>query len=417
MKKKRLVVIGGGAAGFFCAVNTARLEPSLDVSIVEKSNKCLSKVRISGGGRCNVTHTHLGRTELARKYPRGGDFLKKAFHQFTTTDTVSWFEERGVQLKTEPDGRIFPVSDSSESIIQCLLKEANRYGVQICMNREVKQVHIHEEPPPGRKKFELEYVNGQREQADLICMASGGRPKFTDYDWIMRTGHGVEEPVPSLFTFNMPGNPVTALMGVSVENANIRIAGTKLSETGPLLITHWGMSGPAVLKLSAWGARLLKDRNYNFTAVVNWAPACNENTLREDFQKWRFAMAPQKISNRNPLSLPARLWEYLLERSGIPGDTRWADLPAAGQNKLIKQVCTCEFIVKGKTTFKEEFVTAGGVRLDQVDHNTMQSRKCSGLFFCGELLDADGITGGFNFQQAWTTGWIAAKAIAHAGSI
>jgi len=412
MEKKRLIVIGGGAAGFFCAVNAARMDPSMEVRIVEKSNKLLSKVRISGGGRCNVTHTELGPAELARRYPRGGAFLKKAFHHFTTTDTIDWFEKRGVPLKTEPDGRVFPQSDSSESVIQCLLTEVNRYGVQISMNCEVRGLYVYEDHPGGKKRFELEYGNGKREAADLICIASGGRPKISDYQWITGTFHEVEDPVPSLFTFNMPGDPVTDLMGISVERATVKIAGTKLSETGPLMITHWGLSGPAILRLSAWGARLLKECNYDFTAMVNWAPDYNDNSLRDAFQKWRFSLAAQKMSKRNPLGLPARLWEYLLKRSGIHEDTRWADLPAAEQNKLIRNTCSCEFPVRGKTTFKEEFVTAGGVRLDQVDFNTMQSRTCSGLFFCGEVLDADGITGGFNFQQAWTTGWIAARAIA-----
>ena len=413
MKKRRLVVIGGGAAGFFCAVNAARLDPDLDVQLLEKSNKLLSKVRVSGGGRCNVTHASPGIADLAKNYPRGGAFLKKSFHHFFVTDTIQWFEERGVKLKTEADGRMFPVSNSSETIIECLVKEANRYGVNIRMNKDVKKVKVkNENLSPDQKRFELVFANGETETADFICFATGGKPKLPDYEWIQDTDHQVADPVPSLFTFNMPGNPVTELMGVAVENATVKIAGTKLAETGPLLITHWGMSGPAVLKLSAWGARLLKDMNYVFTAFINWVPAYNENTIREDFQQWRFSLATQKISNRNPLSLPSRLWEYLLKRSDIPIDIRWSDLPAIAQNKLIKNLCTCEFPVNGKTTFKEEFVTAGGVELNQVDFNTAQSKLIPGLFFCGEVLDADGVTGGFNFQQAWTTGWIAAKAIA-----
>ena len=412
MKKKRLVVIGGGAAGFFCAVNAARLDPDLDVQLLEKSNKLLSKVRVSGGGRCNVTHASEGIAELAKNYPRGGAFLKKALHHFFVTDTIKWFEERGVQLKTEADGRMFPVSNSSETIIECLVKEANRYGVNIRMNKDVKQVKTKSELTVGGKIFELVFANGETETADFVCIATGGKPKLPDYDWILRTDHAVAEPVPSLFTFNMPGNKVTELMGVSVEKATVKIAGTKLAETGPLLITHWGMSGPAVLKLSAWGARLLMEINYVFTAIINWSPDYNENTLREAFQQWRFSLATQKIANRNPLGLPSRLWEYLLNASAIAADLRWADLPAAAQNKLIKNICLGEFPVNGKTTFKEEFVTAGGVQLDQLDFNTGQSKTNPGLFFCGEVLNADGVTGGFNFQQAWTTGWIAAKAIA-----
>lgn len=409
--KKKLVVIGGGAAGFFCAANASRLNPGLDVQLLEKSNKLLSKVRVSGGGRCNVTHACQSIADLVKNYPRGGAFLKKAFHHFFVTDTIAWFEERGVKLKTEADGRMFPVSNTSETIIECLLKEANRYGVNIRMNKEVKEVRIINGSPVDGKRFELVLANGETETADMVCIASGGKPKLPDYAWIQKTDHAVAEPVPSLFTFNMPGNPVTKLMGVSVESATVKIAGTKLSETGPLLITHWGMSGPAVLRLSAWGARSLKDRGYVFTAIINWSPRYNENTLRAAFQQWRFSLATQKMINRNPLGLPSRLWEYLLGCSGIAADLRWADLPAAAQNKLIKNICLGEFPVNGKTTFKEEFVTAGGVQLDEIDFNTGQSKKTPGLFFCGEVMDADGVTGGFNFQQAWTTGWIVAMAM------
>jgi predicted Rossmann fold flavoprotein len=407
MNKKQLIVIGGGAAGFFCAVNAARLNPELKVTIVEKSNKLLSKVKISGGGRCNVTHACFSIAEMIKKYPRGASFLKKAFHHFFTTDTINWFKERGVQLKTEADGRMFPETNTSQTIIDCLLKEVNKYGVEILMNAEVKNII------PQQNTFDLE-ITGQRNiTANFVCCASGGYPKPVQFEWIKKPGHSIEDPVPSLFTFNMPGNPITALMGIAVENALVKITGTKLSEQGPLLITHWGMSGPAVLKLSAWGARRLEQKNYAFTIVVNWIPGFNENTLKEKLQKIRFDIATQKISNRNPFALPARLWEYLLLQSGIVPDIRWADLPAKEQNKLIKNLCAQEFAVKGKTTFKEEFVTAGGIQLSEIDHSTMQSKNIPGLFFAGEVINIDGVTGGFNFQNAWTTGWIAATAISN----
>lgn len=406
MNKKRLIVVGGGAAGFFCAVNAARLNPGLEVIILEKSNKLLSKVKVSGGGRCNVTHACYSIADMIKKYPRGASFLKKAFHHFFTTDTITWFAEKGVALKTENDGRMFPVTNSSQTIIDCLMKEANTYGVGIQKNKEVKEIHS------SAGTWNLILKDDVAIPADFICIASGGYPKILQYDWLKKSDHSIEEPVPSLFTFNMPGNSITGLMGVVVENAQVKIIASKLSENGPLLITHWGMSGPAVLKLSAWGARVLAKNNYHFSILVNWIPDFNENSLREKMQKLRFELAVQKIVNRNPFALPNRLWEYLLVQSGIHPDLRWADLPAREQNKLIKNLCAGEFMVKGKTTFKEEFVTAGGIDLSEIDFNTMQSKKHPGLYFAGEIINVDGITGGYNFQNAWTTGWIAAKAIA-----
>jgi hypothetical protein len=409
MNKKHLVVIGGGAAGFFCAVNAAQMNANLEVTIVEKTNKLLSKVKVSGGGRCNVTHACFSIAEMIKKYPRGAAFLKKAFHHFFTTDTITWFKERGVELKAEGDGRMFPVSNSSQTIIDCLVKEANKYGVTILTNAEVKQLY------KTNEQFVIELSGGKQLSAHYVCIASGGYPKTIQFEWLKKSGHSIDEPVPSLFTFNMPGNTITALMGITVENVVVKIMGTKLSEQGPLLITHWGMSGPAILKLSAWGARELQTKNYTFKIIVNWIPEFNENTLREKMQQLRFDLAAQKITNRNPFALPARLWEYLLQQCDISPDLRWADLPAAKQNKLIRNLCVQEFEVKGKTTFKEEFVTAGGIALNEIDFNTMQSKKMPGLFFAGEVINVDGVTGGFNFQNAWTTAWIAAKAIGTAG--
>jgi predicted Rossmann fold flavoprotein len=406
MSKKRLVVIGGGAAGFFCAVNAARLNTELEVIILEKANKLLGKVRISGGGRCNVTHACFSIADMIKKYPRGSAFLKKAFHHFFTTDTINWFSERGVELKTEADGRMFPVTDSSQTIIDCLIREANKYGVEIKMNREVKGISME------AGQWSILTQEGSMITADFICIASGGYPKTMQYGWLQKPGHTIEEPVPSLFSFNMPGNSICELMGVAVEKVTVKIIGSKLAEEGPLLITHWGMSGPAILKLSAWGAKELAARNYMFSAAVNWIPAFNENTLRKKIQQLRFEIASQKMINRNPFALPGRLWEYILVQSGVKEELRWADLPAAAQNKLIKNLCAHEFQVQGKTTFKEEFVTAGGIQLDEIDFNTMGSKKTPGLYFAGEIINVDGITGGYNFQNAWTTGWIAANAIA-----
>ncbi len=413
MNKKKLVVIGGGAAGFFCAVNAARMKPELQVTLVEKTNKLLSKVKISGGGRCNVTHACFSIADMVKRYPRGASFLKKSFHHFFTTDTVNWFKERGVELKTEEDGRMFPVTNTSQTIIDCLMKEANKYKVEILMNAEVKRLAVGiGQLAMGSEQFAVHFDSGKILDTDFICIASGGYPKYVQFEWLKNLGHTIEEPVPSLFTFNMPGNTITALTGVVAENVSVKIMGTKLVQDGPLLITHWGMSGPAILKLSAWGARELALSNYQFAILINWVPAFNENTLREKMQQLRFTIATQKIINRNPFGLPGRLWEYLLQQSGINGDLRWADLPAAAQNKLIKNLCVQEFAVKGKTTFKEEFVTSGGINLNEINYNTLQSKIQSNLFFAGEVINVDGVTGGFNFQNAWTTGWIAAKAIA-----
>ena len=402
---KHLIVIGGGAAGFFCAVNAARMNPGLKVTILEKSNKLLSKVKVSGGGRCNVTHACFDIADMSKQYPRGRHFVKKAFHLFFTTDTVQWFEDRGVKIKTEKDGRMFPESDSSQSVINCLMKEADRFNVTILLNTEVK--HLSKE----NGKFVLELADFNKLRSDHVCIAAGGYPKTSMFTWLKETGHSFEEPVPSLFTFNLLQHHITKLMGISIEKAKVKITGTKLEEEGPLLITHWGLSGPVVLRLSAWGARQLAISKWNFPILVNWLPEFNEQVLQKKFQQFRAELASQKIVNKNPFVLPARLWEFFTSQAGVKPEWRWADLPATVQNKLIKNLYGYECEVKGKTTFKEEFVTAGGIKLDEVDANTMMSKKMPGLFFAGEVLDVDGITGGYNFQHAWTSGWVAARAI------
>jgi predicted Rossmann fold flavoprotein len=406
MPRKKLIVIGGGAAGFFCAVNAARMNPNLQVELLEKTSKLLSKVRISGGGRCNVTHSLFDITEMSKRYPRGQNFVKKTFYQFFTSDTIGWFHERGVSLKTEKDGRMFPSTDSSETIINTLLNEANSYGVDIRLNTEVRDLQSRE------GIFHLQLNNDRQVTADYVCIACGGYPKLSMFQWLQNVGHSISEPVPSLFTFNIPGHPITQLMGVSVEKARVKIEGSKLSEEGPVLITHWGLSGPAILRLSAWGARELAQKNYAFTIHINWIPEYNEQSLKEAFQNFRIAIAGKKIVNHIVGQLPARLWQFLVQQAGISTEMRFADLPAKLENLLIKNLVDYILIVKGKTTFKEEFVTSGGITLSEVDPQTMMSKKVPNLFFAGEILDVDGITGGFNFQHAWTSGWIAAKMIA-----
>ena len=402
---KKLIVIGGGAAGFFCAINAALFNSNLEIIIIEKTTKLLSKVKVSGGGRCNVTHSCFSIAEMIKNYPRGENFLKRSFHQFFTSDTINWFGKRGVQLKTEPDGRMFPVTNSSQTIIDCLMKEINKYGIRILMNREVKKLSV------ISCQLSVEFANNENMVGDFVCVASGGFAKTIQFNWLKDLGHSIEDPVPSLFTFNIPADPIKALMGITVEKVIVKIIGTKFSQQRPLLITHWGLSGPAVLKLSAFAARELHKVNYDFTISVNWLPQFNEQSLKEKFTLLRKELASQKIINRNPFFLPQRLWEYFLQQSGVNETIRWADLTAKQQNILIKILCAQQFHVKGKTTFKEEFVTAGGIKLNEIDANTMQSKIVPNLFFAGEIMDVDGITGGFNFQHAWTSGWIAGKAI------
>jgi predicted Rossmann fold flavoprotein len=403
MEKWDLLVVGGGAAGFFCAVNAARLHPDLKVALIEKSGKLLSKVSVSGGGRCNVTHACYDIDAMVRHYPRGGNFLRKAFHHFFTTDTIAWFRERGVELHTEADGRMFPVSNQSSTIVQCLLQEAAKYNVSIFLNQDL------EELKPLEGEWELRTASGRTYRTSRVCLAMGGlnRPSMTSL--FQHLSHTLVPSVPSLFTFNMPGNSITRLMGIAVEQVRAKVPGTKLESEGPLLITHWGMSGPAILKLSAWGARILAEKNYHFNVQINWIPEHNENSLREFFDTWRAQAGKQLVYNKNPFGLPQRLWEYLLqEQAHVAPNKRWADLSSKEWQALVKALLFSSFEVKGKTTFKEEFVTAGGVSLSEIDHQTMESRKHPGLFFAGEVMDVDGITGGFNFQHAWTSGFLAA---------
>lgn len=407
--QKKLIVIGGGASGFFCAVNAKRMNPALDVTIVEKTGKVLSKVRISGGGRCNVTHENFEIPYMSARYPRGGNLVKKTFHRFFTIDTIEWFRSRGVMLRGEADGRMFPVTNSSETIIDCLIREMNLQGVRLLYNKDVRQIIKQGD------QWSLVFPEGLM-VSDYVCIACGGYPKASSFSWLTETGHHIEDPVPSLFTFNMPGNPVTALMGVSVENAQVKIIGTKLQETGPLLITHWGMSGPAVLRLSAWGAHVLSEVQYKFPVSINWLPSLKEPEVRENIRSLRESIPAQKIPGRNPFGLPQRLWEFIVVQSGIQADWRWADLPSVNQNRLINNLCSQEFAVSGKTTYKEEFVTAGGIRLNEIDANTLESKLLPGVFFAGEIMNVDGITGGFNFQHAWTSGYIVAKTIAERSS-
>lgn len=399
----KVAIIGGGAAGFFAAISAKEHHKDAQVTIYEKSTKLLSKVRVSGGGRCNVTHACFEIHELLKFYPRGNRFLKKAFPKFNTTHTVKWFEERGVELKTEKDNRMFPVSDSSQSIVDCLTKETQKLGVEIKLQSTIKELSV---LPEG---IELDFGTGNSLIVDKLIVASGGSPKLEGFNWLQELGHSIETPVPSLFTFNMPNEPIKELMGAVAENAKVRIQGTKLVANGPLLITHWGTSGPAILKLSAFGARLLAERNYDFKIQVNWINASTEEEYRPIFLSNLAENRKMKIGNLKVEGIPKRLWAFFLDKLEISSDLVCLDLSKKKINRIINTLLNDEYSVKGKTTFKEEFVTCGGVSLGEINPFTMQSMVVPNLYFAGEVMDVDGVTGGFNFQNAWTSGFIAGK--------
>lgn len=399
-----IAIIGGGAAGFFAALSAKKYFPVHTVIIFEKSSKVLSKVKISGGGRCNVTNASFDNKKLASYYPRGENNLRKAFEVFNAQSTIEWFENRGVALKTYPDNHVFPLSNDSQTIIDCFLNEAKRLGIEVKYNQSIIEINTKE------NKFEL-ITRDDNFLVDRVIVTTGGQPKRSGLEWLEKMGHQIIEPVPSLFTFNMPENPIKELMGNVVEKATVKVEGTKLIGKGPLLVTHWGMSGPAILQLSAWGARLLSEKNYEFAIIVNWLDEMKEESLRQQLEKIIQMHGEKMIGNLNPFPMTSRLWVFLLGKSEIQPEMRWKDLGKRITNKLVNTLLSDRYEVKGKTTFKEEFVTAGGISLHDVNFKTMQSKKVQGIYFAGELLDIDGITGGFNFQAAWTTGYIAGKSV------
>ncbi|MCB0695810.1 MAG: NAD(P)/FAD-dependent oxidoreductase [Chitinophagaceae bacterium] len=398
----RIAIIGAGAAGCFAAANIP-YQKEREVVVFEKTNKVLQKVKVSGGGRCNVTHACFDIPELLKRYPRGQRFLRKTLYQFTPQDTIDWFQSRGVKLKTEDDGRMFPVSDDSQTIIDCIWQQMQINKAQVRYGKAVEKIE------PLAEGGRLTFKDGSDYVADRVLIACGGFPKLEQFKWITETGHTIQSPVPSLFTFNIPKHPVTELMGVSVPMVTVKIQGSKISETGPILITHWGLSGPVVLRCSAWGARELHERNYDFKILVNWLNDHKEHDVREQISRLRQEQGKQLVHGRNPFGLPKRLWEYMLQQCGIGEETRWGELPAKVQNKMVTILVSNEYYVSGKTTFKEEFVTSGGVTLSEVDAQSVSSKIVRGLYFAGEIMDVDGITGGYNFQHAWSSGYIAAQ--------
>lgn len=406
MGQRHVVIAGGGAAGFFAAIACAEADPGCAVTLYEATAHPLAKVKVSGGGRCNVTHACFEPRELVQRYPRGGRELLGAFHRWQPRDTVAWFEGRGVPLKTEADGRMFPTTDSSQTIVDCLETAAARAGVRVVLRTGLKAV------ARTSAGFQVTLTTGEVVSCDRLMLATGGNKSNTGFAIAAQLGHTIEPPVPSLFTLHIDDPRLKELSGVSVEEAVTAVRGTALKERGPLLITHWGLSGPAVLKLSAWGARLLHDCGYRFTLTVNWAPAFNPETLRAALEQAKAANPKKQLATWCPVGLPLRLWEKLLPAAGLKPDATWATVSGAGLRALAAQVGAGEFAVTGKSAFKEEFVTCGGVRLAEIDFKTMESRLVPGLHFAGEVIDVDGITGGFNFQAAWTGGWLAGRAMA-----
>ena len=400
-----IAIVGGGAAGFFAAIAAARANADCKVSLFERSSQFLSKVRISGAGRCNVTHALFDPRMFTTRYPRGERELISPFHRFSADDTVAWFEARGVRLKREEDGRMFPVTDSSQTIIDCLIKEAKEAGVQLFTRKGVESARVRAEGG-----FDLKFNDGESMACDRLLLATGGCRSIGGVELPRSLGHTIEPPVPSLFSLHVPAPWLRSLPGISVSDVQLSVE--KLRERGPLLITHNGISGPAVLRLSAWGARNLHGKDYRFSLRVNWVPQMNETELRTEFQSRRQTEPTRRVSNSPLGALPARLWQQLVSNAGISPETIWTALTRAGMNELIQQLRATQLEVDGKSLNKDEFVTCGGVRLREINFKTMESRVTPNLYLAGELLDIDGITGGFNFQAAWTTGWIAGHAMA-----
>lgn len=397
-----VIVIGGGAAGFFTAINLAEKNNSLKIAILERGKEVLSKVLISGGGRCNVTHACFDANELTTYYPRGNKELRGPFHEFGAADTVKWFQQHGVVLKTEADGRMFPQANDSRAIIDCFMQLQKINGIRLFTGEHVMNMQLVD------NNWRL-----QTQQsifiAKKICIATGSSPAM--WKLLQQLGHTIVPPVPSLFTFNCKDERIQNLPGVAT-NVSVHIKDSKLQSSGPLLITHWGMSGPAILKLSAWGARELYERKYSFTIVVNWLENETVDSILSKLKTIKSQQSQKIVIVKSPFDIPNRLWENLAHAAAINRNERWADISKTQMLQLANQLCRCQFEIRGKSTFKEEFVTAGGVELKEVDFKTMRSKILNNVFFGGEVLNIDAITGGFNFQNAWTCGHIAAEALA-----
>jgi predicted Rossmann fold flavoprotein len=399
-----IVIIGGGAAGFFGAINTAINNPTLKIIILEKSDKLLSKVKISGGGRCNVTHHCFENSLLVKNYPRGEKELRQVFNEFNPQNTLDWFKKFGISIVTEEDGRMFPKSNSSQTIIDCFLNLAKEHNIKIIKGFDVEEIK------KENHFLIISKITKQQITSHKILIACGGFPKLHQFDFITKLGHHIINPVPSLFTFNLPGNTITQLMGLSVKNVSVKIKEMKIEINGPILITHWGLSGPVILKTSAFAARLLAEKNYEFEFRINWLFNKNFDQVKEYILQIKQLHLNGEIVNFKPVEIPARLWDYFIfELIGIPQGKKWRDLSGKELNQLSETLSNQTFKAKGKTTFKEEFVTCGGVDLKEINLKTMESKIIPNLYFAGEILNIDGVTGGFNFQNAWSTSFIASK--------
>ncbi len=400
-----VAIVGGGAAGFFAAINLKGNYPDAEVVIFEQSKEVLSKVKISGGGRCNLSNACTSIEELTGAYPRGGKALKRAFCRFDNKAAMRWFESHGVALVVQEDGCVFPRSQNSQSIIDCFLEQTRALHIQIRLGCGVKAIA----QAGSQLKLQFSGNPGPVKTFDKVIVASGGSPRRDGLAWLERLNHKIESPVPSLFTFKMPDEPVAELMGVVVAKTIVSLQGTRLKAEGPVLFTHWGMSGPAILKLSALGARLLSEAGYLFKIQVNWTNEHNQDEVAAQLQRIVAVHGRKHLSNFRPYALPERLWEHLLKKGGLPAGKKWGELGKSGVNRLTSVLCNDVYEVNGQTRFREEFVTCGGVSLDSIDLKTMQSKVCTNLYFAGEVMDIDGITGGYNFQAAWTTAFIAAQ--------
>ena len=409
----QIVIIGGGASGFMAAITAAETYPDARIIILEKNKTVLNKVRVSGGGRCNVTHKPSDLRFFIKNYPRGEKFLRKLLAQFDAQSTVDWFENRGVRLKTENDGRMFPVTDSSQTIIDCLTRAAKMASIDVRTSTGVKSFAWTEGQSGSR--FSILLDSEEALSADKLLIATGGHPKSSGFKWLSDHAHTIIEPFPSLFTFNVPNGYLLPLAGVAVQDAHIKIIGTRHEWRGPVLLTHWGFSGPAILKLSAWGARDLAALDYQFTFKISWLPDMNEQQVREFLIAEKANTPKQQITSHARFGLPLRLWKAFTEKAEITENLRWSEATNKVLNRIAELLTNSQFDVKGKSTYKEEFVTCGGIALSDIDQSTLESKRVPGLFFAGEVLDVDGITGGFNFQNAWTTGFVVGREIGKIG--
>ncbi len=399
----RILVIGGGASGFFSAINLARRKPEYRITILEKSNKVLSKVRISGGGRCNVTNSRSRPSELVNFYPRGGKKLYKLFEQFSSSDMSAWLQERNVPVKTEEDLRVFPVTDNSETIITCFRKEAEKYGVDLITGEGARQIG------PSGNGWVVTGSSGKTYSADKVIIAAGASPAL--WKMLSTMGIKIETPVPSLFTFKIRDPLIAHLQGISFKNTAIKVSGSSLRTEGSLLITHWGLSGPAALKLSAWGAREFHEADYHFNILVNFTGDENQESCRAKINSYK-KDHPKRLVIKYPLfDLPKRFWERLCTESGISESTPYNDIGKKQINRISNSITQAEFSVEGKSTFKEEFVTCGGVSLNEINLENFESRRFPGLYFSGEVLDIDALTGGFNFQACWSSAWVISQSL------